>query len=308
MYPLHFRKTYFPGRLHGDPKVEFDHHLLASRLCPMPPPIGHEPTVFRSCLIPGQPYARLTPFGADPPESNIAQAQKQPLATAAGLWRLAEETLAQLLTLHQGGLAHGDAELHNCIVCPAPLEPLLIDFEAAVRREAVEASAWKLRCDQDLAPLLREAIYLQCALGRQPSALGELSWEHLPRLFERPDRLPPRHRHPGPRLIARPAQPAEVVRSDAGNMPIPPATRQPSVTITVRADSALGSPNCRSPRAFSIRMRTEPTRGTNHERKHSTTSGDHGSDQLQVHAARPSTTRRPPPRRCSAPTSSAWPP
>jgi len=187
VYPLHFRKTYFPGRLHADPKVEYDHHLLASRLCPLPPPIGHEPTVFRSCLIPGQPYARLTPFGSDPPESNIARAQKQSLATLAGLWWLAEEALAQLRTLHQGGLAHGDAELHNCIVCPAPLEPVLVDFEAAVRQEAVEAGTWKLRCEQDLMPLLREAIYLQCALGRQTGTLGELSWEHLPRLFERPE-------------------------------------------------------------------------------------------------------------------------
>jgi hypothetical protein len=28
---------------------------------------------------------------------------------------------------------------------------------------------------------------LQCALGRQTGTLGELSWEHLPRLFERPE-------------------------------------------------------------------------------------------------------------------------
>jgi hypothetical protein len=187
VYPLHFRKTYFPGRLHSDPSVEFEHHLLASRLCSVPPPIGHGPTVFRSCLIPGQPYSRLTPFGADPPESNIATAQSQSPATLAGLWRLAEETLAQVSRLHEGGLAHGDLELHNCIVCPAPLEPVLIDFEAAVRRESVEASAWDLRRQQDLAPLLREAIYLQCALGRQPSLLGELSWEQLTQLFERPD-------------------------------------------------------------------------------------------------------------------------
>jgi hypothetical protein len=186
-YPLHFRKTYFPGRMHADPRLEFDHHLLASRLSTIPPPIGHGPTVFRSCLIPGQPFARLSPFGADPPESNIATAQGQTLATLAGLWRLCEETLAQLCLLHQGGLAHGDAELHNCIVCPAPLEPLLIDFESAVRRETVEEGAWKLRCEQDLAPLLREAIYLQCALGPQPGALGELSRGHLPRLFARPD-------------------------------------------------------------------------------------------------------------------------
>jgi hypothetical protein len=186
-YPLHVRKTYFPGRLHGDPRAEFDCQLLASRLCPLPPPIGHDPDVFRSCLIPGQPYARLTPFGADPPESNIATAQRQPLATAAGLWRLAEELLAQLAALHQGGLCHGDAELHNCIVCPAPLGALLIDFESAVRREAVEEAAWSARCQQDLGPLLREAIYLQCALGGQPGALGELSRAQLPGLFQRPD-------------------------------------------------------------------------------------------------------------------------
>ncbi len=186
-YPLHVRKTYSPGRLHGDAGEEFECQLLASRLCAVPPPIGHDPDVFRSCLIPGQAYSRLTPFGADPPESNIATAQKQPLALVAGLWRLAEELLAQLSLLHGGGLAHGDAELHNCIVSPAPLEPLLIDFEAAVRRDAVDHRAWTLRREQDLTPLLREAIYLQCALGGQPSALGELSRGRLEALFARPE-------------------------------------------------------------------------------------------------------------------------
>ncbi len=189
-YPLHFRKTYFPGRLHGDPRVEFDQHLLASQLSTIPPPIGYESNVFRSCLVPGQSFARLTPFGGEPPENNIAKAQKLSLATAAGLWRLAEETLAQLLVLQSGGLAHGDAELHNCIVCPAPLEPILIDFEAAVRREATDAAAWELRCRLDLVPLLREAIYLQCALGRQrESRLGELSWNCIAELFRSPERF-----------------------------------------------------------------------------------------------------------------------
>lgn len=188
-YPLHFRKTYFPGRLHGDPKEEFDHHALASTLTAIPAPIGHAPTVFRSCLIPGQPYARLTPFGSEPPESNIAKAQKLPLATAAGLWRMAEESVAELRALHAGGLAHGDAELHNCIVCPAPLESLLIDFEAAVLRQTMTAADWERRCDLDLEPFLREAIFLQCALGRQPSPLGELSWQRLDRLFREPDRF-----------------------------------------------------------------------------------------------------------------------
>jgi hypothetical protein len=188
-YPLHFRKTYFPGRLHGDPLVEFERHRLASELCHTPPPIGYSPTVFRSCLVPGQSYARLTPFGGEPPENNIVKAQKLPLATAAGLWRLAEEALAQLLTLANGGLAHGDPELHNIIVCPSPLESILIDFEASVLRETVDPVAWDARRRADLEPLLREAIYLQCALGRQPGRLGGESWDSLSALFRRPDRF-----------------------------------------------------------------------------------------------------------------------
>jgi hypothetical protein len=188
-YPLHFRKTYFPGRLHGDPQVEFEGYRLASELCGTPPPIGYTPDVFRSCLVPGQSYARLTPFGGEPPDNNIAKAQKLPLATAAGLWRLAEETLEQVLLLHRGGLAHGDLELHNIIICPAPLEPILIDFEASVLREAMEAAAWEARCRLDLQPLLREAIYLQCVLGRQPSRLGQLSWERMAELFKSHDRF-----------------------------------------------------------------------------------------------------------------------
>ncbi|HEY4185631.1 MAG TPA: hypothetical protein VGP07_11205 [Polyangia bacterium] len=186
-YPLHFRKTYFPGRMHGDPQVEYDQHLRASQLGSTPPPIGYEDDVFRSCMIPGQSFPRLSPFGGDPPENNITKAQKLPLSSAAGLWRLAEETLAQLLILHAGGLAHGDAELHNCIVCPAPLEPVLIDFEASVSRDKMSDADWEKRCRLDLQPLLREAVFLQCALGRQPSRLGELSWNIIDTEFRSPD-------------------------------------------------------------------------------------------------------------------------
>ena len=189
IYPFHFRKTYFSGHLRGDPSAEFEQQMLASRLSATPPPIGHEASVFRSCMVPGQSYARLTPFGGEPPESNITKAQKLGLATAAGLWRLAEELLAQHLALHRGGLAHGDSELHNCMVCPAPLGPILIDFEAAVRKDALDDAAWQARCKLDLMPLLREAVYLLCALGRQPSPLAELAWARLPELFRSPQRF-----------------------------------------------------------------------------------------------------------------------
>ena len=188
-YPLHFRKTYFPGRMHGDPHDEYDLNMLASQLSKTPPPIGYTDDVFRSCLIPGQSYTRHTPFGGEPPDNNIAKAQKLPVPTAAGLWHLIEEAFTQLRTLQDGGLAHGDTELHNIVVCPAPLEAILVDFEAASRRDALDAAAWDKRCRRDLEQLLREAIFLQCALSRQPSPLGELSWNRLGELFRSPDRF-----------------------------------------------------------------------------------------------------------------------
>jgi hypothetical protein len=134
-------------------------------------------------------FARHTPFGGEPPDNNIAKAQKLSLPTAAGLWRLIEEGLAQLLLIQRGGLAHGDTELHNIIVCPSPLEPILVDFEAGLLQETAEPSAWEMRCKRDLEPLLREAIFLQCALGRQPGPLGELSWNRLDELFRESGRF-----------------------------------------------------------------------------------------------------------------------
>jgi hypothetical protein len=188
-YPLHFRKSYFPGQMHGDTKDEFDNHTLASSLIDVPPPIGHTPNTFRSCLLPGHPYTRVSPLGADPQTANIALAEKLSLAAAAGLWRLCEEGLAKMLSLQQGGLAHGDAELHNFIVCPTPLELVLIDFEGAVKQATVTAEVWDKRCATDLEPILREAIYLQCALGKQDSYLGKLSFERVDKLVKYPDQF-----------------------------------------------------------------------------------------------------------------------
>lgn len=188
-YPLHFRKTYFAARWQADPEREFKNHVEASRLLELAPPIGFGPRVFRSCLVPGRPYSRLTPFGGEPEESNLRIAQKVELATAAGLWRLSQDALAHLCTLHEHGFAHGDAELHNLIVCPAPLELVLIDFESAVRKDGLTEALWRARCDADLAPLLREAVFLQCALGRQEGPLAERALRQLPALFKRPERF-----------------------------------------------------------------------------------------------------------------------
>ncbi|HKQ68066.1 MAG TPA: hypothetical protein VJT73_01940 [Polyangiaceae bacterium] len=188
-YPLHFRKTYFPGQLHGDPADEYENHLAASRLIPIPPPIGYGPDEFRSCLLPGTSYSRLSPFGVEPPEMNISLAEKLPLAAAAGLWFLVEQAFAQLRALQAGGCCHGDAELHNFIVCPAPIELLPIDFEGAVQRDKVDSKSWESRCKLDLEPILREATFLQCSLGRQRGALADLACDRIGELFSSPDRF-----------------------------------------------------------------------------------------------------------------------
>ena len=188
-YPLHFRKTYFPGRLHGDPKDEFDRQTRASEIIGIPPPIGHAPTVFRTCLLPGVPYSTLSPFAAEPEEANIPKARNLPLAEAAGLWQLAESAFRQITTMHAAGLSHGDTELHNFVVCASPLEILPIDFEGAAERTGMDDDSWSYRVKKDTAPLLKQAVLLECALGAQTGPFAELAHERMKELFRDGDRF-----------------------------------------------------------------------------------------------------------------------
>lgn len=184
-YPLHFRKTFYAGRLRGDPRLEFEAHARASELIGIPAPIGYTSSTFRSCLLPGRPFDQLTPFGTEPQESNLKHAASLPLAAAAGAWRLAEDIFRMLTQLQAAGMTHGDAQLHNFIVCSSPLEVLPIDFEMAVYREAVSEEEWQHRSAQDFEPLLTMAIYLQCALGAQPGAFAERALASMDTLLTR---------------------------------------------------------------------------------------------------------------------------
>ncbi len=184
-YPLHFRKMYYPGRLRGDTQIEFERHTRASEVLGIPAPIGYAGGTFRSCLLPGRPFDRVMPFGTEPEDSNIRHADTLTPACAAGLWMLAERIMVTLATLHGAGLTHGDAQLHNFIVCYAPLEVLPIDFDMAVLRASQSDEQWQRRCDEDLEPLLRIAIFLQCALGAQQGELAELSLGRIDSLFTR---------------------------------------------------------------------------------------------------------------------------
>lgn len=188
-FPLHFRKMYFPGRMHGDPAAEFEAHQRASRVIGIPEPIGFTGGSFRSCLLPGLPYKRLSPFGLSPEDANIRKAEDLDLVTAGGLWTFVSNVFDILNKLHAAGICHGDAQLQNFIVCPSPLEVLPIDFEMAVLKETVDEHVWQKRTDEDFLPLFTEAICLECALGEQPGGLGAAARERASTLFQRPERF-----------------------------------------------------------------------------------------------------------------------
>jgi hypothetical protein len=189
VYPMHFRKTYFPGRLRADPSVEFSHHQRAAEILGAPPPIGWTRDTFRSCFVPGKPYSRLTPFGIEPVENNVGVAEELNLAAAVGLWWLCGQVFDQLLKLHDQGLAHGDMELHNITIAPAPAEAVLIDYELAKEQREVSAADWEKLVRADFAELLKEAVFLQCALGRQPGPMADMAMQRIGELFPSPGRF-----------------------------------------------------------------------------------------------------------------------
>lgn len=188
-YPLHFRKTYFAARMHGDPKREHEYAARASEILQLPPPIGFTQHEVRSCLVPGSCYRQLSPFDPDSEDTSLRRVSSVQLAAAAGLWRLAEEAYAQLCKLHENGMCHGDAALQNFIVCPAPLEVVLIDFEASLLRDGTDDETWQRRCKADFDALLREAVLLQACLGLQRGALADHAWQAAPGLFRDAGRL-----------------------------------------------------------------------------------------------------------------------
>jgi hypothetical protein len=188
-YPMHFRKTYYPARLHGDPRLEFERQNEAAALIGLPAAIGHSPDEFRACFLPGTPYSRLSPFDVEPDTSKVRHAEALSLVGAAGLFRLLEEAFNRLAALHAGGLVHGDTELHNFIVCSSPLETIPIDFESALKRDDANGELWEKARMRDLDPVLREALLLECRLGRQPGPMSDLAETRVKSLFADPDAI-----------------------------------------------------------------------------------------------------------------------
>ena len=187
-FPVHFVKEYYPWSLHGDPAVEFENSRVASEILGFPEPIGYDRSSFRSAFIPGKSLSRLSPFtDVEPAERCLGIALQTDPAVLIGLWKLAEEIFVQLEKLHARRFLHGDMELHNIIVCTAPVQPFLIDFESSEREFTGSDDAFEERRSRDLEELLRLAVYLQSGLGRQESPLARASMDALPRLFRSSD-------------------------------------------------------------------------------------------------------------------------
>ena len=117
LYPIHFVKSYYPWSFHGDPGVEFENQRAAAQILDIPEPIGYDANTIRSSFLPGKPLSRLSPFtNVEPQESCLGIAQQTEPAVLIGLWKLAQEALAQVRKLHDHGFFHRDMELHNLIV------------------------------------------------------------------------------------------------------------------------------------------------------------------------------------------------
>ncbi len=114
-YPLHFRKTYFPGRLHGDPRDRVRAPPAGVASCARRRRRSDTaPNVFRSCLIPGPVRTRASRrSAASRPRTTSPRRRSCRWRPRRGCGGWPRRSLAQLLALHEGGLAHGDAELHN---------------------------------------------------------------------------------------------------------------------------------------------------------------------------------------------------
>ena len=183
-YPVHFLKSYHPWSFHGDPRVEFENHQEAAAILGIPEPIGCDANTFRTAFLPGRPLSKLSPFtDVEPQERCLGIAQETNSAILIGLWKLVEEVFGQIQKLHAHGFFHRDLELHNVIVCTAPVQTFLIDFESAERSFQGSDEEREALRSKDLEEILRLAIYLQSGLGRQEGALAQASLDALPRLF-----------------------------------------------------------------------------------------------------------------------------
>lgn len=184
-YPVHFVKRYSLTSYHSDPEIEYRNGLEIQKFLDISRPLGADAKTFRNCFLPGIGLNKLSPFGVEPLYRNIDIAEEQEPKELQRLWSYLEKAFQQITILHEHGWVHEDMELHNIIVMPKTKSVYLIDLESALPRDQVED--WEAACLQDKINILREAIYIQCALGKKQTALGKASRSLLEQIFPDPE-------------------------------------------------------------------------------------------------------------------------
>lgn len=59
----------------------------------------------------------------------------------------------------------------------------------AILRDDVDPATFEKRCAEDFLPLLTEAVCLECGLGEQDAALGQMARTRIKELFQKPERF-----------------------------------------------------------------------------------------------------------------------
>lgn len=184
-YPVHFVKRYSLSSYHNDPEIEYENGLEIQKYIDISTPLGADAKTFRNCFIPGVGLDKKSPFGVEPLYRNIDIAEEAEPKDLRALWKHLESAFQHTTTLHQNNWIHGDLELHNIIVSDKPVNTYLIDLESALPRDKVDH--WENACLADLEHIMRDAIYIQCALGKKDTSLGKTSRQSLEQLFKDPE-------------------------------------------------------------------------------------------------------------------------
>ena len=186
LYPLHFRKTYFPGRFHADPETEFQRHSRAVESIHCLRPLAGRarrsaPVFSRANLTP--PVALRRRAGREQPGARAGNsdsrlpplaARKKLLFNSRRFMKAASRTATWNCTTSSSVRAIG-VGAHRLRQC------------CGTRKR--RPRAWEKGCARDFTQLLREAVFLQCALGRQPGPLADLAWQRMDEFLKAPERF-----------------------------------------------------------------------------------------------------------------------
>lgn len=188
-YPIHFKKTYFPGAS-GNPKDELKLTKQAADLLGgfSPKAIGADNFSIRTSIVPGVAWAAISPLCKG--HNFVSGSRKESLGQGLHLlregkrtpallsyWKTLEAINTAIDRLHKK-CVHGDLHRNNILMVPQKggFEPVIIDFETLQDLRGLDKEeASELKAD-DKQELWMECAALQLVIGKQPTKLGKEAW------------------------------------------------------------------------------------------------------------------------------------